>query len=77
MTSTTLEVFMAVKIQVELFWVLMSCNDVVHYQHFSQKSMLSPSSGWRGSMDLWKAGILPQHYTASQPRRTQPEFGNW
>jgi len=23
----------------------------------------------RGGMDLWNAGILPQHYTASQPRR--------
>jgi len=25
------------------------------------------------SMDLWNYGILPQHYTASQPRRPRPE----
>jgi hypothetical protein len=25
------------------------------------------------SMHLWNAGILPQHYTASQPRRPQLE----
>jgi hypothetical protein len=29
----------------------------------------------RGSMDLWNVGILPQHYTASQPRR--PRFETW
>jgi hypothetical protein len=28
------EVFMAVKIQVEVFWVVMSCGVVVGYQHF-------------------------------------------
>jgi len=22
------------------------------------------------SMDLWNVGVLPQHYTASQPRRS-------
>jgi hypothetical protein len=27
----------------------------------------NPKDG--GSMDLWNVGILPQHYTASQPRR--------
>jgi hypothetical protein len=32
-------------------------------------STLHPEDG--GSMDLWNAGILPQHYTASQPRRTR------
>jgi hypothetical protein len=26
-----------------------------------------------GSMDLWNVGILPQHYTASQPRRPRLE----
>jgi hypothetical protein len=26
-----------------------------------------------GSTDLWNVGILPQHYTASQPRRTRLE----
>jgi len=32
---------------------------------------LHPEDG--GSMGLWNAGILPQHYTASQPRRPQTE----
>jgi hypothetical protein len=27
----------------------------------------NPKDG--GSMDLWNVGVLPQHYTASQPRR--------
>jgi len=31
--------------------------------------MLHPEYG--GSMDLWNDGILPQHYTASQPIRTR------
>jgi len=40
--------------------------------------MLPPSSGYDsnvsevhagGIMDLWSVGILPQHYTVSQPRR--------
>jgi len=30
--------------------------------------MMPPSSG---SMDLWNVVIVPQHYTASQPRRSQ------
>jgi hypothetical protein len=28
----------------------------------------------RGIMDLWNVGILPQHYTASQPRRPRREL---
>jgi hypothetical protein len=31
----------------------------------------NPEDG--GSMDLWNVGILPQHYTASQPRRPRLE----
>jgi len=40
---------------------------VVGYQHFRGPCCL-PSSGWS---DLWNVGILPQHYTAPQPRRPQ------
>jgi hypothetical protein len=47
------------------------------YLKLSQWSRFkSRSSGlWRhgGSTDLWNKGILPQHYMASQPRRTQLE----
>jgi len=35
-------------IQVEVFWVVTPCSVVVGYQLF------------RGSMDLWNVGILPQ-----------------
>jgi len=30
-------------------------------------------SGNGGSIDLWNVGMLPQHYTASQPRRLKKE----
>jgi hypothetical protein len=33
-TIVRLEVFMAVKIQTEIFWVVMPCSVVVGYQHF-------------------------------------------
>jgi hypothetical protein len=36
-----------------------------------QGEVVTPKGG--GSMDLWSAGILPHHYTASQPRRPQLE----
>jgi hypothetical protein len=44
-----------VKIKLDIFWVLPP-----------------PSLGWLlpedgGSMNVWNFGILPQHYTASQP----------
>jgi hypothetical protein len=37
----------------------------VSYHNTTQR--YNPEDG--GSMDLWNVGILPQHYTASQPRR--------
>jgi hypothetical protein len=33
------------------------------------KTIRRHNPGDGGSMDLWNVGILPQHYTASQPRR--------
>jgi len=67
--KATFEVFTAVKIHVEIFWVVTACNDMVWYQRFR-----GPSSGeMEGRMDLWNVGILPQHYTASQHRRTRGE----
>jgi len=32
-------------------------------------SSLPPASGRICSMDIWNVGVLPQRYTASQPRR--------
>jgi hypothetical protein len=53
-------------ISVANFWVLMALKDevevfcvVVGYQDF----------GGPCFVDLWHAGVLPQNYTASQPRR--------
>jgi hypothetical protein len=60
-------------IQVELFWIVISCSAVVGYEHFSGPCflLLHPEDG--GSMDLQNLGILEQHYTVSQPRRPQHE----
>jgi hypothetical protein len=59
---------MVVMFQVEVFWAVMLCSVVVGtcclHLHFTS---FHPDDG--GSMDLRKVGILPQHYTASQPRR--------
>jgi len=56
-----------VMFQVEFFWVVTLCSLVLHAED-------------GGIMDLRNAGILPQHYTASQPRRprldTRRLFGN-
>jgi len=49
--NANFEAFMAVMIQVEVFWIMTPCSIV----------------------DLWNFGILPQHCTASQPRRTRLE----
>jgi hypothetical protein len=53
---------MAVKIQVEVLVSYRTLHGVT-----TQKT-----EEW-GSMDFWNVGILPQHYTASQPRRLKME----
>jgi hypothetical protein len=40
---------------------------LVYYHNTTRRH--NPEDG--GSMDLWNVGVLPQHYTASQPRRPQ------
>jgi len=69
---------------VEVFWVVTPCSVMVRYKRFGGPCCLNlqvevfwvvtpsilPEDG--GSMDLRKIGILPQHHTASQPRRPQP-----
>jgi len=42
-----------------------SSETLVSHHNIAQRH--NPEDG--GSMDLWNVGILPQHYTASQPRR--------
>jgi len=43
---------------------------VVGYERFGGPSCLHLREDG-GSMDIWNFGILPQHNTASQPRRPQ------
>jgi len=51
------EVFMAVKIQVEVVWVVTPCSVMVGYRRFGGPWCLHPPED-RGSMDLWISGIL-------------------
>jgi len=55
-------------IQVEVIWVLTSFSVLVRCQRFRGPC---PEDG--GSMDLWNFDILPQHDTASEPRRPRLE----
>jgi hypothetical protein len=59
LVDTVFPVFTAVKIEVEVFWVVTPC------------SSNDPEDG--GSKVLRNVDILPQHYTASQPRRPRLE----
>jgi hypothetical protein len=61
----------SIDVQVQLFWVVMECSVVEGYHCFVGPCCL-PEDG--GSMDLRNVGILPQHYTASQPRRLRLEI---
>jgi hypothetical protein len=47
---------------------------------FYHNTTLRHNPGWSedgGSMDLWNVGIVPQHYTASEPRRPRYEYEHW
>jgi hypothetical protein len=62
---------MALKVKFE-FWVV-TLFSVVGYQRFGGPCCLHLYPECGGSMVLRNAGILPQHYNASQPRRTRTE----
>jgi hypothetical protein len=58
-----------VSLQVEVLWVVTPCSDVVGYQPLGGGLWLhAPGDGV--STVLRNVGILPHHYTASQPRKT-------
>jgi len=57
--------------QFEFFWVMTPCSFVVWYQRFTDSCCLYRQGEEGGSMDLWNGGILPQHCTVSQYRRTR------
>jgi hypothetical protein len=61
------EGFVALKNQVEFFWVVKSFTYVVRY-HFSEDIAASILKVDRGSKILQHIDILPHHYMASQPR---------
>jgi len=61
-------VFAAVKIQVEVFWVVTPCSVVVGNQRFGCPCCLHLHPQDEGSTDIWNLSIV-SHYTVSQPRR--------
>jgi len=74
-----LDVLMAVKIQVEVCWVLTPCSVVVGYLRFRGLWCLHLQGEVKIMMDavfLRNVCIVPQHYTASQRREARPEFSS-
>jgi hypothetical protein len=61
---STLEVSTAMKIQVEVFWIVTPCSFAVGYQLYDED--------W--DKTLRNVGILLQHYAVSQPRRSRLEM---
>jgi len=74
--STRFEVFTAVKIQVEVFWVVTPCSVAVGHQRFGGGGLCSlhlyREAG--GRKILRNDGILPQRFTALQNRRPRLQF---
>jgi hypothetical protein len=60
--------------QLEDFWVVTPWSIVVRYRRFRGPCCLHLYCEDGGSIDLRNVDILPQHYTASQHRRSQYEF---
>jgi len=59
---------------VVVFWfVIIPFSFGVENYRLSGPCCLQLQSKHGGSMDHWNVGILPQHYTASQPRRPRRE----
>jgi len=54
--------------EVEVFWVVTPCT-FVGYQRFGGSCSLRLQVKWLRQEEVSPKRILPQHYTASQPRR--------
>jgi hypothetical protein len=67
-----LRVFTAVKIQVQVLRDVTPCSVAVGYQRFGGPLSYEDV----GNMVLRNVGILPQHHTASQPKRPPHENFN-
>jgi hypothetical protein len=65
-------IFMAVKIQVEFFWVVTPHSGLTGYRRFGGPCSLHIQGA--GSMDLCNDGFQLQYYAASQLRETRPEI---
>jgi hypothetical protein len=69
------EVFTAMRIHVEVCWVVTPCSVVIGYQRFGAPwylhLKLKALKGGNGDIKvLRKADILMQHYAKTQPRRS-------
>jgi hypothetical protein len=65
--SCEIEVSTELTIQVEFFWVVAPCGDVVGYQPFWVPFRLSLHPADGGSKVFWNFDTLPSSYTVSQP----------
>jgi hypothetical protein len=61
----SVEVFTAVKIQVDVFWIVTPANVVIDTKPLQKED--------GASKVLRNVGILPQHHKESQPRRNRLE----
>jgi len=58
--NANFEVFVAVKFQVEIFWVMTPCSVAAGYRRFGRPCFLHLQREDGGSIDIGKGGILPQ-----------------
>jgi hypothetical protein len=56
------------------YWLTVSCELTLTLDIFM--AVEDSNRGGGSSMDLWNVGILPQHYTASQPKPLRWHFTN-
>jgi len=68
------EVFTAIKIQVEVYWVVTPCSVAVGYHRFEGPCCPHFTLSFGGSKVLRNDDILPRNYTASECRRPRLVF---
>jgi hypothetical protein len=73
-STNRFEVFTAMKIQLEVFWVVTPCSVVLGKQRFRGPCRLHLQDEDGGGMVPRNVGTLSQHYMKSQLRRSRFEF---